>query len=72
MLDHKRLECTGEWRLVMNEGNRHLECDACCALYVATPGRRKAAIDENLAGTFLKRLANEGSNAAAPDLDDAA
>jgi hypothetical protein len=54
----------------MGDGERHLECEGCGARYVATPARRKAAVDENLAGTFLRRLANEG--ARAPGLDDVA
>lgn len=70
MVEHTKSDCTGEWRLVMGEGERRLECDGCGARYTATPARRKAAVDENLAGAFLRRLANEG--ARAPDLDDVA
>lgn len=69
MLEHRKTECIGEWRLVMGEEGHHLECEVCGAQYTATPARRKAAVDENLAGTFLRRLANEGSEATA-DLDD--
>lgn len=70
MVEHRITNCTGEWRLVMGEGERHLECEGCGARYAATPARRKAAVDENLAGTFLRRLANEG--ARPPGLDDVA
>ena len=69
MLEHTKTECVGEWRLVM-EGERRLVCEGCGAEFAATPARRKAAIDENLAGTFLRRLADEGE--AVRDLDDVA
>ena len=69
MLEHAKTECVGEWRLVM-EGERRLMCEGCGAEFAATPARRKAAIDENLAGTFLRRLADEGE--AVRDLDDVA
>lgn len=76
MLDHRKSDCTGEWRLVMNIGERQLICGNCGARYVATPARRKAAVDENLAGTFLKRLAEEGTGSrrwdGSPELDDVA
>jgi hypothetical protein len=71
MLEHHRTECTGEWRLVEREGRGHFVCEACGALHLATPARRKAAVDEILAGTVLRQLADEGANRAS-DLDDAA
>jgi hypothetical protein len=69
MLEHSKTDCVGEWRLVM-DGERRLICVSCAAEYVATPALRKAAIDENLAGTFLRRLADEGDTVR--DLDDVA
>lgn len=75
MLDHRKSNCTGEWRLVMDGGERQLICEHCGARYVATPARRKAAVDENLAGTFLRRLAEEGAGSPewdASELDDVA
>ena len=71
MLEHHQTECTGEWRLVVREGRGHFACDQCGALYLETASRRKAAVDEILAGTFLRQLADEGANCA-EDLDDAA
>lgn len=73
MLEHRREECTGEWRLVLRGDVRQIACAQCGAEYIATPARRRAAVDENLAGTFLRRLADEGdSSEAEPDLDDVA
>jgi hypothetical protein len=36
-------------------------CDRCCAEHDATPDHRLAAIDENYAGIYLRRLAAEGA-----------
>jgi hypothetical protein len=73
MLEHRNVECTGEWRLVVRGENRQIVCAGCGAEYVATPARRRAAVDEILAGSYLRRLADEGADAdVGSDLDEVA
>ena len=60
-LEHGTGECVGHWRLVGSELMRRVRCDRCDAEYVATAERRLAAIDENYAGIYLRRLAGEGA-----------
>lgn len=60
-LDHEQDECTGSWRLLGGGGERMIECDRCARAYPATPENRLAAIDENYAGIYLRRLASEGA-----------
>lgn len=60
-LQHTASNCTGHWRLVGSGHARCVRCDRCDAEYVATPERRLAAIDENYAGIYLRRLAAEGA-----------
>ena len=59
MLEH-RLECIGNWRLVGTGEERCIRCDQCEVRYNATPENRLAAIDENYAGIYLRRLTAEG------------
>jgi len=61
-LEHTHGECTGNWRLVSTAGERLIRCDRCDARYAATPENRLAAIDENYAGIYLRRLTAEGSS----------
>jgi hypothetical protein len=73
MLEHRCAECTGEWRLILNGEDRLIACARCGAEYAATPARRRAAVDEILAGAYLRRLTNEGVGSYGdPDLDDVA
>jgi hypothetical protein len=60
-LAHTRDICTGHWRLVGGSDRRRIMCDRCCAEHDATPDHRLAAIDENYAGIYLRRLAAEGA-----------
>jgi hypothetical protein len=53
--------CTGNWRLVGTGEARRIRCDSCRAELDATPEHRLAAIDENYAGIYLRRLAAEGA-----------
>ena len=62
-IEHKHGECTGDWLLITARGRRELVCETCGATYEATQRLRQAAVDENLAGVFLRRLANEGAAA---------
>lgn len=61
VLEHAFEECTGSWRLVGTGEKRHIRCDGCGARYAATPENRLAAIDENYAGIYLRRLTAEGA-----------
>jgi hypothetical protein len=60
VLHHNSGECTGNWRLVGASEARVIICDVCQAEYTATPENRLAAIDENYAGIYLRRLTSEG------------
>ena len=60
MLDHVDGRCTGNWRLVGTGQNRQISCEKCGASYQASPENRLAAIDENYAGIYLRRLTAEG------------
>jgi hypothetical protein len=44
-------------------------CDGCNAEHDATPDHRLAAIDENYAGIYLRRLAAEGAAHLSSDSD---
>lgn len=59
-LEHRYAECTGNWRLVGTGEERCIRCDRCDAHFSATPENRLAAIDENYAGIYLRRLTAEG------------
>ena len=61
LLEHDNGECTGSWRLLGAVPDRRIECEQCGSAYPATPGNRLAAIDENYAGIYLRRLACEGA-----------
>ena len=61
VLEHTNGECTGNWRLLGGVQDRTIQCEQCHALYPATPEHRLAAIDENYAGIYLRRLASEGA-----------
>ena len=65
-LDHKTDECTGNWRLTGASESRTIVCEGCAAEYTATPENRLAAIDENYAGIYLRRLTAEGIPHLAP------
>ena len=60
VLEHGTGECTGNWRLLGGSADRTIQCDRCSRSYPATPDNRLAAIDENYAGIYLRRLASEG------------
>ena len=60
VLAHKEAECTGNWRLIGTGENRQIRCDRCGSQSSATPENRLAAIDENYAGIYLRRLTAEG------------
>lgn len=60
-LTHSHDECTGNWRLVGTSERRRIRCDRCGVDHDATPEHRLAAIDENYAGIYLRRLAAEGA-----------
>ena len=61
VLEHASGYCTGNWRLVGTGDQRSIRCDRCDASYKATPEHRLAAIDENYAGIYLRRLTSEGA-----------
>lgn len=62
-LEHLAPECIGNWRLVGEErkGTRRMICDRCDAAHDSTPENRLAAINENYAGIYLRRLTAEGT-----------
>jgi hypothetical protein len=60
-LEHEHDDCTGNWRLLGGSGERKIECERCSRAYPATAENRLAAIDENYAGIYLRRLAAEGA-----------
>lgn len=59
-LEHMYDHCTGNWRLVGVGSNRRICCQKCLRIHTATPENRLAAIDENYAGIYLRRLTAEG------------
>jgi hypothetical protein len=61
VIEHRLEDCTGNWRLLGVGEDRTIQCDGCTATYAATPEHRLAAIDENYAGIYLRRLASEGA-----------
>lgn len=60
MLEHKAGSCTGNWRLTGSGESRMITCERCRAEFRPTPENRLAAIDENYAGIYLRRLTAEG------------
>lgn len=60
MLNHEDGRCTGNWRLVGQGDDRRITCEQCQRSYPPTPENRLAAIDENYAGIYLRRLTAEG------------
>ncbi len=60
MLEHESGHCTGNWRLIGRDQDRRIACDRCGRAYPPTPENRLAAIDENYAGIYLRRLTAEG------------
>lgn len=60
-LQHERPECTGNWRFIKTPTERVIRCDTCHVDFPATNEVRSAAIDENYAGIYLRRLAAEGA-----------
>lgn len=60
VLEHKDERCTGNWRLVGSGEARRIACEQCGASFRPTPENRLAAIDENYAGIYLRRLTAEG------------
>jgi hypothetical protein len=60
-LEHGYGQCTGNWRLVGTGEARSIRCDICGASVAASADHRLAAIDENYAGIYLRRLASEGA-----------
>ncbi|HEX6694141.1 MAG TPA: hypothetical protein VF035_05470 [Longimicrobiales bacterium] len=59
-IEHRSAECVGNWRLQGIGDDRNIQCDRCAAKYPAAPENRLAAIDENYAGIYLRRLTAEG------------
>jgi hypothetical protein len=59
-LEHRDGQCTGNWRLVGGGEDRRIACERCGAAFKPTPENRLAAIDENYAGIYLRRLTAEG------------
>lgn len=59
-LEHTTEQCTGNWRLVGTGDDRRIACERCDAAFRPTPENRLAAIDENYAGIYLRRLTAEG------------
>jgi hypothetical protein len=57
MLAHVHDDCTGSWRLRQNL----IVCSVCGRAHPATPRNRIAAMDENYAGSMLRRAAQRGS-----------
>jgi len=72
VLEHAYGECTGNWRLVGTGDDRCIRCDRCDARCPATPENRLAAIDENYAGIYLRRLTAEGAAQLDSERRDAA
>lgn len=68
-LAHTHGECTGNWRLAGSGADRRIRCERCAADHDATPDHRLAAIDENYAGIYLRRLAAEGAANQSTDSD---
>jgi hypothetical protein len=60
VLEHTSGGCTGNWRLVGAGRERRIECERCGASFRPSPENRLAAIDENYAGIYLRRLTAEG------------
>jgi hypothetical protein len=60
VLEHTDERCTGNWRLVGTGEDRRIACERCGAAFRPTPENRLAAIDENYAGIYLRRLTAEG------------
>lgn len=60
MLEHRDGSCTGNWRLIGTGRDRKITCERCRAGFAPTPENRLAAIDENYAGIYLRRLTAEG------------
>jgi hypothetical protein len=61
VLDHESGGCTGNWRLMGSGEGRRITCERCARSYPPTPENRLAAIDENYAGIYLRRLTAEGA-----------
>lgn len=59
-MEHRDGQCTGNWRLVGSGATREIRCERCEAAFTPTPENRLAAIDENYAGIYLRRLTAEG------------
>jgi hypothetical protein len=68
-LAHTDDDCTGNWRLVGSGDRRRIRCEHCNADHDASPDHRLAAIDENYAGIYLRRLAAEGAAHLSTDND---
>lgn len=60
-LDHLTPECVGHWKTTGSGKDKSLYCDRCEISHPATPDNRTAAIDENYAGIYLRRLTSEGA-----------
>ena len=60
-IQHADPDCTGQWRYTGAGDRAQVRCDGCDARYSATPEIRRAAIDENYAGVYRRRIAAEGA-----------
>jgi len=62
ILAHHHDRCTGVWRGMYEDGNDLIYCTECRIRYAnCSLELRYAAIDENWAGIYLKRLTDEGA-----------
>lgn len=60
VIRHGNDDCIGNWRIAGQGSSRQLECDHCKVRLPYSPENRLAAIDENYAGIYLRRLTGEG------------
>ena len=60
-LSHKDPDCTGEWGVHMRGEEQYWVCSACGKLGYMSVTNNDAAILDNLHGSKLARLADEGA-----------
>lgn len=53
--------CTGNWIIEGSDEERIIRCSGCGALAVASLEHRVEAVDENICGHMLRRLADDGA-----------
>lgn len=62
VLRHWNTDCPGDWHMGGDGETCQLYCEACGAHLPATAALREEAIEENVAGELLRRLADEGAS----------